>query len=685
MAFLTCCYLQHLYYSSGLRTLIHPCIHKNDMFNYYLPCLNKIFFLITVVSILTQTRRNKALALLFAGLLAVSCSCLAQNDAAFTGYGEVPVKTPDSLLRKIHLATDIKTKIGAVQPLLVFHADHGTTDSVILYAQALIGSLNQSDLPSADKLSYQVSLYLTLANAYSEGGLYDEALRFYLQGVRIAESLGNKTAVNDNKLGIANVYAARNEQDKAIAAYNDLLNTEPDEQLKHLVYERLGIIFLERKDLPQAKQYTEKAQAYFQQQHQEKKELQAKLTLGIIAELNQQTEEAYAIYNEVKDKAQQRQFFDLYINAGQRLGDLLIARKEYDNAKGLLSLVYANDMKWNEAKAQLKVLNIWLNLYAVTGDYKNAYALMTQYLGISREVLNRQNKKEINELEIKYQTAQKEKEILNKENELNHQKTVKYSLLIGFLVILLPVIGLLYMYYQKLQAQSKLNATTEEMNRQKIAALLKDKELELLKASVSGQEKERKRIAGELHDSIGGNLAAIKLQLSNQTGVNRLETLIRQVDDTYHQVRDLSHDLVPQKFSNTGFTELIAGYIRQFNVPGNAMITFHAFPGEEIDRIGDALKVEIYKIIQELITNAQKHSQASKVEIQLTQLDGMLKLLFEDNGQGFSLETVKYGIGFQNIRERLKLFGGVLTIDAFPSKGTVIDIEIPLKPACYEA
>jgi signal transduction histidine kinase len=163
-----------------------------------------------------------------------------------------------------------------------------------------------------------------------------------------------------------------------------------------------------------------------------------------------------------------------------------------------------------------------------------------------------------------------------------------------------------------------------------------------------------------------------------------VETLIRQVDDTYHQVRDLSHDLVPQKFSDTGFAELIAGYIRQFNMPGNAVITFHAFPKEEIDRIGTSLKVEIYKIIQELITNALKHSQASKIEIQLTQLDGMLTLLFEDDGQGFSLETVKYGLGFQNIHERLKLFDGVFSIDAFPSKGTVIDIEIPLNPECYE-
>lgn len=628
-------------------------------------------------------RMNKR-TLLFC-LLIASLSCFAQSQDSFTGYGDIPVKTPDSLLQKLELAGGFKEKMLAAQPLLAFHTDHGTTDSVIFYTQQLIRDLDKSTLASRDRLTYQATLYHTLAKAHQDKGLHEEALRFYLEGARIAESLGNNAAVNDNRLGIANVYFARNEQKKAIAAYNELLATSGDEQLKHIVYKQLSAIYLDRKELGPALQYAEKALAFFRGSRQVKNELQTKLTLGIIAELNQHTEEAFSIYNEVKNSAQQQQFFDIYISAGQRLGDLLIAKKDYENAKGLLSMVYTNTIQWNDLKAQLKVLNSLRNLYAVTGDYKNAYALMTQYMGVSREVLDMQNKKEINELEIKYQTAQKEKEILNKENELNHQETVKYSLLIGFLAILLPVIGLLYMYYQKLQAQSRLNATMEEMNQQKITALLKDKELALLKASVSGQEQERKRIATELHDSIGGNLAAIKLQLSNPATANGLKELIQQVDDTYHQVRDLSHDLIPQKFSNTGFTELIAGYLRQFDVPGSARISFQAYPPEEIDRIGTTLKVEIYKIMQELITNAQKHSQATKVEIQLTQIDGMLKLLFEDNGRGFSTTTTRQGIGFQNIQERLKLFGGTLSIDSFPSKGTVIDIEIPLKPASYEA
>ena len=77
------------------------------------------------------------------------------------------------------------------------------------------------------------------------------------------------------------------------------------------------------------------------------------------------------------------------------------------------------------------------------------------------------------------------------------------------------------MYYQKLQTQSKLNKTLEEVNQQKITTLLKDQELKLVKASLEGQNNERKRIARELHDSIGGNLATIKLQLSNKSFIKK--------------------------------------------------------------------------------------------------------------------------------------------------------------------
>ena len=127
----------------------------------------------------------------------------------------------------------------------------------------------------------------------------------------------------------------------------------------------------------------------------------------------------------------------------------------------------------------------------------------------------------VKELEIKYNTLERENQIYQlkevqqaKENEISRQKTIKMAFLYGFLALLIPIIALLYLYYQKLQTQSALNEKQEQLNAQKITSLLSQQELDLVQTSFDAQQQERARIAKQLHDSIGGNLAGIKLQIS---------------------------------------------------------------------------------------------------------------------------------------------------------------------------
>ena len=122
-----------------------------------------------------------------------------------------------------------------------------------------------------------------------------------------------------------------------------------------------------------------------------------------------------------------------------------------------------------------------VDLYRIQEDYKNAYALMTQYVSVTNRIAKEQCTKEISELEIQYQTLQKENEInslreeqLLKESEIKRQKTIKYAFLFGFLILLIPIAALLYVYYQKLQAQSQLNTQQEELNKQKVSSLIRE-------------------------------------------------------------------------------------------------------------------------------------------------------------------------------------------------------------------
>ncbi len=608
----------------------------------------------------------------------------AQEATSMSAYGANPVRTPEALLTNWHRAKTIEDRFKAATALIRFHESSGTTDSVLFYAAAMQSALQQKTINAAEKLRYTSSLDYSMAKAYQAQGLFDEALRFYLQGISSGEQMKNSAVVDQNKFGQATVYYLRGENDEAIRLYNQVLASSNDKNLVYLIHKQLGILYLAQKELPKAAGYFNEALGYFRQTGQVKNELETRLNLAFIMELEHRPDTAYSAFVAIKDAAQANQFYDLYIKAGQHIGDSLFAKKEYENAQISLSMVYMNALQWGDLEAQRRAIRSLEEVYVAQGDYKNAYALGTQYIGVMNDITTRQNKREVNELEIRYNTAQKEKELLKKESQLQHQRTVKYGLLIGFIAVLLPVIALLYVYYQKLQTQSRLNSSKEEANRQKITAMIKEKELEVLKASVAGEENERRRLSKELHDSIGGNLAAIKMQLFNQPN-EKLDAIAHQIDATYQQVRDLSHNLAPKGFHNTAFTELVRAYLERFHIEGKPELRFQVYPEAVINAMNIELKIELYKIIQELMTNAQKHAQASVIELQLTCIDHAIKLIFEDNGRGFHIDKMVPGIGLQNIRERLKIVQGTLSIDSFPGRGTVIDIEIPLNWKTDEA
>ncbi|GAA0732325.1 hypothetical protein GCM10009430_45420 [Aquimarina litoralis] len=272
----------------------------------------------------------------------------------------------------------------------------------------------------------------------------------------------------------------------------------------------------------------------------------------------------------------------------------------------------------------------------------------------------------------------KDAELKIQQDETSRQKTFKNIILYSFLILLIPVIGLLITYYQKIKVQSELSQKQKEINEEKISSLLKDQELQVIKAAVEGQDKERKRIAQELHDSIGGNLAAIKLRLNNSydnhNGV--LKGINAQIDDTYELVRDISHDLIPKKFTKNNFCDVLEEYISNIEGASNLKTSFHAYPRKNIDSLNENLQVEAFKIVQELVTNSIKHAKGSIIELQLNLVKNELNILFEDDGVGFDVDKKVEGIGFRNIKSRLKKINGTIDIDSRLKRGTIINIEI---------
>ncbi len=637
--------------------------------------MKKIILLFLIIN------KKRSFILLFLILNISIFSQKKKDNIYMKSFSEIPVKTNIELIKEYKLAKNLNSKIKSIENLAYFHINKGNIDSLIYYSELLYNKINLLD----NKQKYLSKALNLKAIGARKKGLFDKALKYHIKGIEYAKKTKDKHLINLHKYGIGIVYFYKKKYKEANKLYDECLKKTNDSILINNINKRKADIYLKQNNFKKAKLIYNKTIHFYKQKGLLKKELEVLLSQAKIFELNKNNNKAFSLYNDVKNRAEKNKFYDLFFLAQNNIGRLFFILKQYDDALATLNVSYANSVLWNNLDYQKEVLNNLRIVYLKTKNYKKAYDVLKIYTNVSNKILKEQNKKEINKLEIEYKTLQKEKEILElkkekyrKAEELSRQKNIKKNILIGFIIFLIPIIALLYMYYQKLQTQSELNKTQQEINNQKIESLLKEQELQIVKANVKGQNNERKRLAQELHDSIGGSLAAIKLQLSSITENNtNLKYISKQIDDTYNQVRNISHNLIPKKIKNKVFVKLIKQYIKNIS-NDKTVIIFQPHPVEEINNLSEKLKVALYTIIQELLTNAIKHAKASEINIYLNKYNDSINLIFEDNGIGFQKDTLNKGIGLINIKNRIKDLYGNIKIDSHNKSGTVFIIDIPL-------
>ena len=257
--------------------------------------------------------------------------------------------------------------------------------------------------------------------------------------------------------------------------------------------------------------------------------------------------------------------------------------------------------------------------------------------------------------------------------ELNLSKSIKEKQIFYFLVLglLLISIGLWYFFKQR-----------QRLKNQEIETLKSNQEISNLESLIDGEEKERKRIAQELHDGLNGDLSAIKYRLSTleESGLSPIDTenlgkVITMIDDSCTQIRSISHNLMPSSILEYGLIETIKEYLIKINTSDHFRVDFQSYG----NYIGLTKKNEtiIYRIIQELVTNILKHSKATEAMIQLNYREDELVITVEDNGIGFNLDIVSNGIGHKNIQTRIAFLNAHMDVDS-SANGTFYTITIDI-------
>ncbi len=219
----------------------------------------------------------------------------------------------------------------------------------------------------------------------------------------------------------------------------------------------------------------------------------------------------------------------------------------------------------------------------------------------------------------------------------------------------------------------------EDLQRLNIA--LKQQEQRRVEAIIETQEKERKRVAEELHDNLGQMLSLVKLNLS------RLEEQIEGDRDLYYQtsefldescteLRKIAHNIMPPDFEKKTLIEILEALLRKYATASGLNYRFDHY--QVPDQIPVAVKFNLYRVTQEIINNILKHAQANKITLQLIGNEEGLDMMVEDDGKGFDVNFNTGGIGLQNISSRINLLKGTVEVDSSLQRGTIYNIHLPL-------
>lgn len=212
---------------------------------------------------------------------------------------------------------------------------------------------------------------------------------------------------------------------------------------------------------------------------------------------------------------------------------------------------------------------------------------------------------------------------------------------------------------------------------------------ELSNRFIEFQEHERKRIASELHDSLGQNLLILKNALNQFVGntknlsAEELHDISELAQESIDEVREISYDLHPHTLDRLGLRKAIQSCVKKFMQVSPIKFNYEA---DEIDKLFSPIEeIHIFRIIQEALNNVVKHSGATECIVNVKQMGNTLKIEISDNGKGFNTDYVlasgktKEGFGISNIIERVRLLQGEVKINSSVNKGTNIFIQIPIK------
>lgn len=589
----------------------------------------------------------------------------------------------DSAMHYAALSRQIADRVGDSAAVARSLNDEGIIlASLNQYSKAIANYTRALAIREALRDSMRMgALHSKLGVVYQKQGEYNTAIDHQLQALRLFQALGIQQYVAVCQNNVAILHLNMGQLNRSLAMHLEALNT------RELIGDRhgqanssgnIGNVYLALGDTTNASENYRHAVAIFEELNDPE---------GISTNLHnwsacfQQSDPQRALNLLQRALTIRRQLKDgkMLASTYSSLASTLMSLNRADEALPYLWSALTHAQRSDVLVEQLNVYEQLALYYKQGNNADSTYYYLSQVQEIKDQTFDEELRGDFAELQTKYESEQKEARIalLAEQNkvsdlEVRQRKTQLWLLAVAFLAFLVAA-GFGYLRYSSKQ-QARL-----------AAEVLREREVGL-KAVISATESERERIARDLHDGVGQQLSALKMgwqKLISEIGVAEKQNqnddahkLAAALDDACSSVREISHRMMPRSLSQYGLIPAVDDMLSKSLGPTDIDHHFEHF-GLENARFSPEVELNLYRVIQELISNILKHAKASEVSVQIYRADNQLIAMVHDNGTGFDPKKSGDGMGIKNIEGRLNTVKGSIHFEH--QEGTNATIRIDLE------
>lgn len=583
----------------------------------------------------------------------------------FSGFSQnaAPAKTLPQLLTALQKQPDnLALKMDAAKAYL----KKGSTDT----AEVLLNEITQAAIPAKNSKAY-IQANISLGRMYADKGENVKSLEIYQRALKKADEVGDKSATAHVYKGIGALYISWKKFDTALSYYDkaEVLAREVNEdELVADCQNNKGTVYEQQLKYDKAITAYKNALAVYTQ-----KNIPAKISMAL--------SNVAIVYKYQKNYPASLQYNFKAIELSAKTGDEWMMAATYNNIGDLYSkmgnrqqaLIYiekslALAQKIDAAEIVEAAYESFADAYERMGDYNNALKYHRLFSTAKDKFINLDNTRQLSELNVKFETERKQNLIQQQQFEISR----KNYWLFGSIALSVLGAALAFFIIRKNKYKQEKQIQAEVFKQQEIAN----------RSLFEGEQKERIRIARDLHDSIGQMLSVIKMNISvlqpQDEEAPAVTNALNLVDKTIEEVRHISHNLIPEGL-NFGLFAALEDLCTKMNLAGGTEVMLNVPDDIRQYQFAKPNELSIYRIVQEVLNNMIKHAQATHIDLDIVRQESNLSLSICDNGKGFDVSKIdeSKGIGWKNIAARVNLLDGKMQVQSEQLKGTRIEIFIP--------